>query len=682
MENSVQPSSDNVAQTCGTRGNLFLRKIRRLIPINFWQEVKHISGLAGRVFLTELMMLLLNIVSFAFCGHLGKTELDALSLAAAALIVPGISMGVGLATACDTLISQTYGSKNWKRIGVILQRGILILMITCFPCWAIFVNIEHILLALKQSPAVAKLAQLYVKLFCPSLPAIFLHVLENSYLQNQGIIVPQIFVGLITNIFNAVVNYLFLYVLMLGVAGSAAASVLSQYCQAILLFVYIRWKKLHVKTWTGWSADCLQEWGHFTRLAIPSMFMLCMEWWSFHIGALTVGLINEVQLGAQSIAYQVITIPYRVSIGYRVAATVHVGNALGASNPDKAVNSAKVAIYCIVCISLVNTMILGAIKNVVGYIFTSDKEIVHLVADIIPQSAAFHFFDATTGVLGGVLRGAGKQKLGAIGNLVGYYIIGLPIGIALMFAAKQGVLGFWSGMLICVLVQLVFFLTVIYRINWNEASNQALINAGVKKDVDASNSASGGHIQEISTEVNTGNSAVDPIPNVCQLEQQINKDQVTDESSIVDTGVTTIGEILSTKQLIIRRGLAFLSGPLVLAIGLVIHFILAKDMIDSSGLDLCGVGVIARREEDLLVSLLLGLAKVAINRSGQRAAEGGHPARLPAPLLHPSDRVALQREHVVPVGTLEAFRDRWASLGLGLGLGLGLIFTPGNDILI
>ncbi|XP_059511350.1 multidrug and toxin extrusion protein 1-like [Stegostoma tigrinum] len=52
-------------------------------------------------------------------------------------------------------IDETHGSKNLKRIGVILQRGILILLITCFPCWALFINIEHILLALKQSPAVA-----------------------------------------------------------------------------------------------------------------------------------------------------------------------------------------------------------------------------------------------------------------------------------------------------------------------------------------------------------------------------------------------------------------------------------------------------------------------------------------------------------------------------------------------
>ncbi|XP_048468536.1 multidrug and toxin extrusion protein 1-like isoform X2 [Rhincodon typus] len=544
MENSVQLSSGNVPLSSRRFDNLFLRKIRGWIPSNFWQEAKLISRLAGPVTTTVL----------------------------------GTSIGVGLSAACDTLLSQTFGSKNLKRIGVILQRGILILLIACFPCWAFFINTEHILLALKQSPAVAKLAQNYAMIFIPGLPAAFLYVLEVKYLQNQGIILPQIIIGFLTNILNAVINYVLLFVLMLGVPGSAAANVISQYCQVIFLFVYIRWKKLHEKTWEGWSTDCLQEWGPFLQLAIPSMAMICVEWWSFHIGTFLVGLINEVQLGAQSIIFQTITIAYRVSVGYSVSATVHVGKALGGSNPQQAVNYAKVAIYCDACICLINAVILGAVRSVVGYVFTSDKEIVQLAAEVVPLSAVFHLFDSVSGVCGGVLRGAGKQKLGAIGNLVGYYLIGFPIGITLMFAVKLGVFGLWCGMLICVLVQLVFFLTVIYRINWNKASDEALVNAGVVKDMDTANSASGGQMQDISTEVDTGNCAMNPIPSVCQSELQTEEDQVMDTSSIVDTGVTTVGEILSTKQLIIRRGLAFLSGPLILAIGLMIHFILAKGL--------------------------------------------------------------------------------------------------------
>ncbi|XP_067865972.1 multidrug and toxin extrusion protein 1-like [Heterodontus francisci] len=578
MENSMQLRSDNATQTRGTCCNLLLRKIRRLIPINFWQEVKCVSRLAVPIFLTQLMMRLINVVSSAFCGHLGKVELDAVSLASAVISVSGITIGLGLSTACDTLISQTFGSKNLERIGLILQRGILILMITCFPCWAIFINIEHILLAIKQSPAVAKLTQLYVKIFIPGLPATFLYIVEVKYLQNQGIILPQLFTGFIANILNAVINYLFLFVLMLGVPGSAVASVISWYCQALLLLAYIRWKKLYVGTWAGWSTDSLQEWGLFIRLAIPSMFMLCIGWWTYYIGTFLVGLINGVQLGAQTIIFQVMSAVHTIALGYSLAVTVHVGNALGARNPEQAVNSVKVALCCIGCITLVNAVIIGAIKDVVGYIFTNDKEIVHLVAEVIPLCAALHWVTSMAAVSGGVLRGIGKQKLGAIIQFIGFCLIALPIGISLMFDAKLGVIGLWSGIFIGMVVQLVFLLIVIYRINWSEASDEALVNAGVMKDMDTSNSASGGQTQYRSTEVDTGNRAVVPMPNVCQMEQNIDKDRVTDESSILDTGVTTVGEILSTKQLIIRRGLAFLSGPLVLAIGLVIHFILAKNM--------------------------------------------------------------------------------------------------------
>ena len=51
---------------------------------------------------------------------------------------------------------QIFGSNNLLCIGVVLQRAILILLLACFPCWAIHINTEPILLAVKQEPAVAR----------------------------------------------------------------------------------------------------------------------------------------------------------------------------------------------------------------------------------------------------------------------------------------------------------------------------------------------------------------------------------------------------------------------------------------------------------------------------------------------------------------------------------------------
>ncbi|GCC20640.1 multidrug and toxin extrusion protein 2-like isoform X1 [Chiloscyllium punctatum] len=558
MAQSPAVSFSEAIPTTGSPGRLTLLSVIGVSAGSFWKEVRELSRLAGPVFFSHLMIFNISVVSSIFCGHLGKVELDAVSLATAVINISGISIGVGLSSACDTLISQTYGSKNLKRIGVILQRGILILLLTCLPCWALFINIEHILLAFKQPPEVANLTQLYVKIFIPGLPATFLYELETRYLQNQGIILPQIVTGLVANIFNAGINYILLYVLTMGVPGSAAANVASQYCQMILLFIYIRWKKLYVETWKGWSVDCLQEWGRFIKLAIPSMLMLCIEWWTYEIAIFLTGLVNEVELGAQAIIYQVLSAAYMIPLGYSVAVSVCVGNALGAGDSAQAKTCAKVALLCAGCCALLISLILAAIKDVVGYIFTTDKEIIRLVAQLDPLIATYHFFDAMTCVSAGIVIGSGKQKLGAIVNLIVFYAVGYPIGISLMFAAKLGIIGLWSGMFTAVIVQVIFFQIVIFKMNWKKASDQAQINAGVKNDMDSTNSPSDGQTENI-------------LPETDEMETSTDVEQLIHECSVTQAGVI-VGDVLPMKQLVIRRGLALLSGSIVLAIGFVIHF--------------------------------------------------------------------------------------------------------------
>lgn len=40
----------------------------------------------------------------------------------------------------------------------------------------------------------------------------------------------------------------------------------------------------------GWSSQCLQDWGPFFALAIPSMLMMCIEWWAYEIGSILMGM--------------------------------------------------------------------------------------------------------------------------------------------------------------------------------------------------------------------------------------------------------------------------------------------------------------------------------------------------------------------------------------------------------
>ncbi|XP_072099062.1 multidrug and toxin extrusion protein 1-like isoform X2 [Mobula birostris] len=554
------------------------------VPAVIREEVRQLFLLAGPLVLTQVMNYTLNFISSAFSGHLGKCELGAISLAASMIGVTGVAVGTGLSMACDTLIPQMYGSKKLKRIGVVIQKAILILMIFLCPCWALFINTEKILLAAKQDPEVARsdvlrahppkhnrqthiaktfywLCQLYVKIFIPALPAVFLYQIQIRCLQNQGIIMPQVLIGLVTNVLSVIMNYIFLMVLKLGVLGSACANLIAQYCQIAFLLAYIRWRKLYLHIWGGWTVDCLQEWGPFLQLAIPSMVMFCIELWAYEIGSFLAGLIDQVQLGAQAVILQFLTILYMIHVGIGMAAGVRVGVALGAGLPQQAKVSAMTALVCTGCVALILMALLLLLKDVIPKIFTNDRQIIDLVSSIIPILAPFHLCDAIgTGVASGIIRGIGMQKIGAIANLVVYYVIGIPVGISLMFAAKLGILGLWVGLAISTFLLSVFALTVIFRMDWTTAAEEAQERTGLRARLGPDMAA------ELHTTADSG------VTGDTSGLLQSSEETAQPVGSPLVVGGSLSEDILSPAQLIVRRGLLVLGALVTLAVGIAVHF--------------------------------------------------------------------------------------------------------------
>ncbi|XP_042270165.1 multidrug and toxin extrusion protein 1 [Thunnus maccoyii] len=542
MESTTQSSPLSSWSEC-----FVLKRVRMLIPVGFKTEIRELAKLAGPVIIAQFMIFAVSLVSTIFCGHLGRVELAGVSLAISVINVTGISIGSGLSSACDTLISQTYGGRNLLRVGVILQRGILILLLACFPCWAILINTEPILLAVRQEPEVARISQLYVKIFMPALPATFMYSLETRYLQNQGIIWPQVITGFVVNLLNALINYIVLFPLNLGVAGSAVANTLSQFAMAGILYAYIMWKGLHKATWGGWSKKCLQDWGSFIHLAIPSMVMLCVEWWTYEIGGFLAGLISEVELGAQSVVYQLANVAYMFPLGFSVAGNVRVGHALGAGETEQAKLSAKLAIFCAGSVSICLAILIGSLKDHISYVFTYDEQIRERVADVIAFYAPFLLLDAISASSGGIIRGAGKQKVGAVCNFVGYYGIGFPIGVSLMFAAKLGIKGLWTGLFTCVSLQCSFLIFYLVRMDWKKATLEAQIRAGVCGS---------------STDTNS------------QPEDPGNSQGQTDVMELIDTEVApAVEEQLPHRTLLLRRGVALAVMLLILAAGIIINLL-------------------------------------------------------------------------------------------------------------
>uniref|UniRef100_A0A8C5DU21 Multidrug and toxin extrusion protein n=1 Tax=Gouania willdenowi TaxID=441366 RepID=A0A8C5DU21_GOUWI len=530
------------------------RWVRHRVPAAHREELYHILRMTGPLLLSRILNYLLPFVVTMFCGRLGNNVMAGYGLASATINVTTAATGCGLGLACDTLVSQTFGGKNLLRVGVILQRGIIILLLFCLPCWALLINTQSILLCLGQDPDVARIAQLYITLFLPAVPAMFLHHLQVSYLQNQGIILPQMYTAAVANIANVLTNYILVHWLDLGVSGSAAANTLSQIYICIFLFAYIQWKKLHANTWGGWSAESLQEWGSYMKLAIPSALMKCFEWWVYEFGGFFAGMLSEDELAAQHAVMMVAAITYMFPFGIQAAACARVGNALGAGDSGRAILSSKVSLTLAGCIAILEGLLLASVKTVIGCIFTSDEKIISLVSHLMNAYCFLQFFDGLVSVCTGIFLGTGRQRIPAVANFIGYYCIGLSLSITLMFVAKLRVLGFWLGLLICVVLQSTFYIILIFKLDWEKMTDEVcfwlIYQSGLhfgQKDL-----AEGTQCLTEDTE---------------KVEVQANQ------------GLN--GNRLSNTQLIFRRGLTMFAVAALLAVGTSVHFLVPLPEIPS-----------------------------------------------------------------------------------------------------
>lgn len=109
----------------------------------------------------------------------------------------------------------------------------------------------------------------------------------------------------------------------------------------------------------------------------------------------------------------------------------------------------KQAVAAAALISILNTIVLFALRHSLPYLFTDELRVVSLVTSLIPLCAAMQVFDGMACMAHGLLRGIGKQSFGGFANLLTYYAVALPISFGTAFGALDWKLeGLWLGVTI------------------------------------------------------------------------------------------------------------------------------------------------------------------------------------------------------------------------------------------
>jgi MATE family multidrug resistance protein len=79
-------------------------------------------------------------------------------------------------------------------------------------------------------------------------------------------------------------------------------------------------------------------------------------------------------------------------------------------------------------------------------IYTRDLDVIRAGLPILFVCAWFQLFDGLQSVATGALRGLGDTRTPMLVNLVGYWMLGLPIACILAFPLRWGVVGLWIGL--------------------------------------------------------------------------------------------------------------------------------------------------------------------------------------------------------------------------------------------
>ncbi|EFJ42410.1 hypothetical protein VOLCADRAFT_97490 [Volvox carteri f. nagariensis] len=390
-----------------------------------------------------------------FVGHLGVTQLAAAALGNTYFNLMWFFL-LGCSTALDTLGSQAYGGNDYSSLLTWTYTAGLVLSALCgVMAVGLWYAREVAVFLFLQPPEVAEQVALFCRWLIPGLWPMMWSVVLMKFMQTQNCMLAPAVVAASTCAFNVLSNAVFVH--YLGFIGAPIATSVSRFVQ---LFVYlgvvlVLQHKNHPGGWGRWLARSRRCWTKalspgvlymFMQLGIPGGCMLALEAGSFEITTAFAGALGIQKVSAHSTllgvcTYTFISFPFAVA----TAATIRVGNLLGAGRTHQASLAATLCVLSGTIFQGTCGVVMFLLRSHLGFIFTSDPEVVAIVSTIVIFGVAFQFCDGAFGTSQGVLRGMGRQHQLMLYNLIGFWLMGVAFGWWLTFKAKLGLTGLWIG---------------------------------------------------------------------------------------------------------------------------------------------------------------------------------------------------------------------------------------------
>ena len=202
--------------------------------------------------------------------------------------------------------------------------------------------------------------------------------------------------------------------------------------------------------------------GRTLRYGAAVSLHLSLEIWAFGCATFMAGKLGTVATAAHSVVMTVASVTFMIPLGISAAAVTRVGNLIGARRHDDAQRASWVAMGMGAGVMACCGLTIFILRDSLPWIFTGNQEVVRACALILPIAAAFQIFDGMQVVGSGILRGMGRTLPAAGLNLVGYWMLALPLAFWMAFKREMGLPGIWWGLAIALAIVALGMMAIVH----------------------------------------------------------------------------------------------------------------------------------------------------------------------------------------------------------------------------
>jgi len=369
-------------------------------------------------------MLSSTVMTFTDRIFLGHYSLEALAASFPANVSAFLflSFFFGVVEYSGVFVSQYTGAAKHDRVGAALWQGLWF----CLPAGLILASMwfvaEPIFALAGHPPVVREQEVAYFRILTLGGGPFLVGVCLSTFFSGRGLTKPVMLVNMAAAGLNIPLDYCLINGIgpfpELGIVGAGLATlvgyVLPSLCFARMVFT--RENEACYRVRSAWRFD-RALFGRFMRFGLPGGVQFFLDMFAVTFFAFMVGRIGATELAATNVAISIDTLGFLPMIGMHIAASIMVGQAMGAGRPDQAAYATVSVLHIALAYMTVMAALIIFFPEMLMNLFRTRGDagadfgpVVDLGVVLLRYVAAFTFIDAVAIVYMGGLKGAGDTR--------------------------------------------------------------------------------------------------------------------------------------------------------------------------------------------------------------------------------------------------------------------------------